>query len=141
MTFPHTEWHPTRSAHSHGIMFSDLRTGKFWQKPVEGFYSRNICLSLPYGHELNLGDTWGKRRSDQLMHHKGIDGNDHWNKSNWVNLFIYKFFRDKTYSGCVSILKNFFHCSCAVNWMAAYGIMRAIVAEFPLHSARKPSFL
>lgn len=35
--------------------------------------------------------------------------------------------------------KTFFHCSCDVNWIDAYGIIRAIVAEFPLQRAKKPS--
>lgn len=32
-----------------------------------------------------------------------------------------------------------FHCSCAVNCIAAYGMMRAMVALLPLHSATTPS--
>jgi hypothetical protein len=42
-----------------------------------------------------------------------------------------------TYSG-LSVFKKCFHCSCAVNWMAAYGTIRAMVAEFPRHKLSKP---
>jgi len=37
--------------------------------------------------------------------------------------------------------KRCFHCSWAAYWMAANGTTLAIVAELPLHSDRKPSFL
>lgn len=39
----------------------------------------------------------------------------------------------------LSTCSTFRHCSCAVNCMAAYGMIRAIVAEFPRYSATKPS--
>lgn len=43
------------------------------------------------------------------------------------------------YLWSLSTARNFFHCSCDVNWTAAYGMIRAIVAEFPLHRPHRPS--
>lgn len=50
------------------------------------------------------------------------------------------FYSCETHLWSLSTARTFFHCSCDVNWTAAYGIIRAIVAELPLHSPKKPSF-
>ena len=42
---------------------------------------------------------------------------------------------------CPGVPSRCFHCSCAAYCMAAYGMIRAIVAELPLHKLDRPSSL
>ena len=56
------------------------------------------------------------------------------------SLQLSAFHYTETYCLVGSVFSSCLYCSWAVYWMAAYGTMRTIVAEFPRHSCGKPSF-